>query len=142
MHYKKSPLLPIDLIQENSCRVPHALFAFVSRHLDFDHFRYGVHEFFRFGLAPHTSRLATDSAAGPKRPALGPVRLCLPGSFRVAGVTPRTSVSFTDFVQDLLNYITTSCVAKMTVLECMYIRQAIDLMQGNCRRLLVDACTV
>nr|XP_039256499.1 dynein heavy chain 5, axonemal-like [Styela clava] len=36
-----------------------------------------------------------------------------------------------DFIfQDLLNYVSTSCFAKMPILECMYIRQAIDLLQG------------
>ena len=37
------------------------------------------------------------------------------------------------FLQDIFNFLSTKCVPKMDLLECMYIRQAIDLLQGNAR---------
>lgn len=30
----------------------------------------------------------------------------------------------------MFDFISTSCVAKMIILECMYIRQSVDLLQG------------
>ena len=42
-----------------------------------------------------------------------------------------TSLVTLCFTQDLFNYVSTKLVAKMDILECMYIRQAIDLLQGK-----------
>ena len=49
---------------------------------------------------------------------------------RPSGQTDTIFSAFESIWPDLYRYVTQSLLPKMTVLECMYVRQALDLLEG------------